>query len=215
MSHTDALTGLRNRRYLQSQLPADLSFYLREVRKPGNEGTVMMIALADLDRFKAVNDEHGHHAGDLVLQQTARLMERQVRTGDYVVRWGGEEFLLVFRPMPWQEAPKIAERLRRAVAQHAFDIGGDAPLHLTASIGFVEYPLFRDNHASPDWQRMVELADRALYVVKHGGRNGWATYRPSHPMRVEDLLAELDHARATGDALPHGIELHRSPKPSG
>jgi diguanylate cyclase (GGDEF)-like protein len=213
MSHTDALTGLRNRRYLQSQLPADLSFYLREVRKPGNEGTVMMLALADLDRFKAVNDDHGHHAGDLVLQQAARLMERQVRTGDYVVRWGGEEFLLVFRPMPWQEAPKIAERLRRAVAQHPFDIGLEAPLHLTVSIGFVEYPLFRDNHAAPDWQRMVELADRALYVVKHDGRNGWATFRPGYPMRVEDMLAELDHARGRG-GLPHGVELQRSPKPS-
>ena len=82
------------------------------------------------------------------------------------------------------------------------------------SIGFVEYPLFRDSHGAPDWQRMVELADRALYTVKHDGRNGWATYRPAYPMRVEDLLAELDHARAVGGGLPHGVELHRSPKAS-
>lgn len=210
MIHTDTLTLLRNRRFLQSQLPADLSFYLREMRKPGNEGMVMMLALVDIDHFKLINDLHGHRAGDLVLQQFARLLERQVRSGDYVVRWGGEEFLLVFRPMPVREATKIAERIRHAIDVFPFDIDSGEPLHVTASLGFVEYPLFREEQLVPDWERMVELADRALYAVKASGRNGWATFRPAQPMPLEALLEALrddvDRALASGR-----VELIRSP----
>jgi diguanylate cyclase (GGDEF)-like protein len=210
MSHTDALTGLRNRRFLHSQLPADLSFYLREVRKPGNEGMVMMLALVDIDHFKAINDRHGHAGGDRVLEQFARVMERQVRSGDYVVRWGGEEFLLVFRPMPRQEAVKIAERVRSAIAAHPFDAGADTPIEVTASIGFIEYPLFRESSGVPDWERMVEVADLALYAVKSSGRDGWATFRPTQPMPLESLLDALrpgvDAALAGGE-----VSLVRSP----
>jgi diguanylate cyclase (GGDEF)-like protein len=210
MSHTDALTGLRNRRFLHGQLPADLSFYLREVRKPGNEGSVMMLALADIDHFKSINDRFGHAAGDLVLQQVARLLEKQVRSGDYVVRWGGEEFLLVFRPMRSEEAPRIAERVRRSVAEHPFDLGQERTLQVTTSIGFIEYPLFLVGPHTPDWQRMVELADRALYAVKASGRNGWATWRPRVAMGLDDVLAELDRAEAEGRA-PADLEFVRGP----
>jgi diguanylate cyclase (GGDEF)-like protein len=213
LSHTDALTGLRNRRFLQSQLPADLSFYLREVRKPGNEGTVMMLAVVDIDHFKTINDRHGHRAGDRVLQQFSRLLERQVRSGDYVVRWGGEEFLLVFRPMPFKEATKIAERVRHAIEDYPFDIEAEAPLRVTASIGFVEYPLFRDTQGVPDWERMVELADLALYAVKSSGRNGWATFRSTRPMPLETLLDEL--RAGVEPALAGGeVELLRSGPPA-
>lgn len=211
MSHTDALTSLRNRRFLASQLPADLAFYLREVRKPGNEGMAMMLAVVDIDHFKLINDRHGHRAGDQVLQQFARLLEQQVRSGDYVVRWGGEEFLLVFRPMPVKESTKIAERVRNAIATFPFDIGSGEPLRVTASIGFVEYPLFREPHRVPDWERMVELADLALYSVKTSGRNGWATFRATQPMALETLLDDVrlgaEQAVASGR-----VELVRSPK---
>ncbi len=209
-SHTDALTGLRNRRFLQGQLPADLAFYVREMRKPGNEGMVMMLALTDIDHFKPVNDRYGHHGGDLVLQQYARVLERQVRSGDYVVRWGGEEFLLVFRPMPLKEAAKIAERIRRAVAEHHFDPGDGGPLRITSSVGFVEYPLFTEYDGAPNWERMVELADLALYTVKSSGRNGWATFRPTAPMRLDTLIEDLKHDTAA--TLASGrVVLHRSP----
>ncbi len=210
MSQTDALTGLRNRRFLHTQLPADLAFYLREMRKPGNEGSVMMLALADIDHFKTINDRYGHRAGDLVLQQFAAVLARLVRSGDYVVRWGGEEFLLVFRPMPWKEAARVAERIRRSVAEHEFDVGSGEPLHLTVSLGFIEYPLFRDAGPTPDWQGMVELADRALYTVKSTGRNGWATYRPTAPMSLDEVLAELDDSAKTGTPARR-VDLARSP----
>ncbi|KFN48894.1 ligand-binding sensor domain-containing diguanylate cyclase [Arenimonas composti] len=176
-SQSDPLTGLRNRRYLASQIPADLAFYSREALRPGARDEVMVFALLDIDHFKAINDRHGHAAGDRVLQQVAQLLNQQVRGGDYVARWGGEEFLLVFRPLPPQHLPVIGERLRAAVAGHRFDIGGAEPLHLTCSVGLVEVPTLRDSRGTPGWEQWVEVADRALYHVKANGRDGWAAFR--------------------------------------
>lgn len=202
MTVTDPLTGLNNRRYLQEQLPVDLAFYDREALKPGGKDVVMVFALIDVDHFKRINDEHGHHAGDLVLQQFGALLKNLVRTGDYVVRWGGEEFLVVFRPMPREMSTRIAERIRKTVEDHTFTIEGGLPLELTASVGFVEYPLFRDNRGPLRWEDMVELADHALYYVKSRGRNGWAALRPTQTTRVETVV---DEVRLHLDALiDHG-----------
>jgi GGDEF domain-containing protein len=91
-SQADLLTGLRNRRYLANQVPVDLSYYAREQARVGADAgeRTLLFALVDIDRFQRINDEHGLRAGDKVLQQFAQLMLRMVRTGDYVVRWGGE-----------------------------------------------------------------------------------------------------------------------------
>src|SRR5699024_8537662 len=94
-SLTDPLTGLRNRRHISAQLPADLAFYDRRLALGEIADEVLVFALLDVDHFKAINDEYGHRAGDLVLQQVAQALTGMVRTGDYVARWGGEEFLLV------------------------------------------------------------------------------------------------------------------------
>jgi diguanylate cyclase (GGDEF)-like protein len=190
-SQTDPLTGLRNRRYLANQIPADIAYYDREIVRRGAPGEVMVFALVDVDHFKAVNDKHGHAAGDRVLQQFAQVLGQLVRTGDYIARWGGEEFLVVFRPMPNRHLPILGERIRSAIANHRFDIGGDEPLRLTCSIGFIECPLFRDARGSLGWEQMVELADRALYHVKAHGRNGWAAYRPLPNADLPGLLAAL------------------------
>ena len=98
-------------------------------------GRPLTVAVADLDGFKLVNDVHGHAAGDRVLQQLAQLLQQKVRVGDYVARWGGEEFLLVFRPLPAGFLPVLGDRLCDAVASHRFDVGAAEPLRLTCSIG--------------------------------------------------------------------------------
>lgn len=202
MTVTDPLTGLHNRRYLQAQLPIDLAFYDRESLREGGDDLVMLFALVDIDHFKRINDEHGHHAGDMVLQQFSGLLKELVRTGDYVVRWGGEEFLLVFRPMQREMSATIAERIRMAVEEYTFTMEGGTPLHVTASIGFVEYPLFRDKRGPLRWEDMVELADHALYYVKLRGRNGWAALRPTTTTRIETVV---DEVRLHLDALlEHG-----------
>lgn len=190
-SQTDPLTGLRNRRYLASQLPKDLAFYGRELRRGIDLGRVLIFAMVDIDHFKKINDTYGHAAGDRVLQQFAGVLLQQVRTGDYVARWGGEEFVLVFRPSRSEYLPLLGERVRSAVAAFPFDIGQDQPLSVTCSLGLVEYPLFFDGQQTLGWEPLMELADRALYRVKHEGRNGWGAYRPAKEVNIPRVLELL------------------------
>jgi diguanylate cyclase (GGDEF)-like protein len=114
-----------------------------------------------------------------------------VRTGDYIARWGGEEFLVVFRPMPNRHLPMLGERICQAVSTHRFDVDSEEPLKLTCSVGFIECPLFRDARGGLGWEQMIELADRALYFVKTRGRNGWAAYRARRDTDLGDLQAAL------------------------
>jgi len=193
-SQTDPLTGLRNRRYLANQIPADLAYYDRERQRTGEYDQVMVFALVDMDFFKRVNDQHGHRAGDQVLLQVAHVLGALARTSDYLARWGGEEFLLVFRPMPGRHLESIGHRICAAISSHDFDIGTDAPLHLTCSVGLSEYPLFRDAQQRLGWEQMVELADAALYWVKQHGRDGWAAFRPTRQTDLPTLMRDLQRS---------------------
>ena len=174
-SYTDPLTGLRNRRYLLNQLPQDLAFYRRSARGSFRSDHILLFLLVDIDHFKRINDSHGHGGGDRVLQQFSTLLGELVRTGDYVTRWGGEEFLIVSRPLSREHAAAYASRICTVVSAHPFDVGAPTPLQLSCSVGFAEYPL-QAAPSSLDWQDLVEIADRALYHVKENGRNGWAAF---------------------------------------
>jgi diguanylate cyclase (GGDEF)-like protein len=188
-SQTDQLTGLRNRRYLVKQIPADLSFYDREQKREGRTDHALLFALVDVDHFKRINDTYGHKAGDELLQQFSARMTRLVRTGDYVVRWGGEEFLLVFRPIPREFVATLGERIRNCVSHEVFDVG--QPVSVTASIGLAEYPQFRSGAQHRGWEQMLELADAALYWVKANGRDGWAALRPTCRTNMDTLASQL------------------------
>lgn len=191
-SLTDPLTGLRNRRYLARQVPADLDYYRRQLTIPPSTDAVVVFAMLDVDHFKQVNDVHGHAAGDRVLEEMARRLQAMVRSGDYVVRWGGEEFLMVFRPMPGSQVVQLGARLVAAVSGAAFDIGEGRSIGLTASVGLSEYPLFQTPAGQPlGWEAMAELADQALYRVKRSGRDGWALFRPTASTRLESLIHDL------------------------
>ncbi|WP_052632723.1 ligand-binding sensor domain-containing diguanylate cyclase [Pseudoxanthomonas suwonensis] len=177
LSFTDPLTGLHNRRYLSRQIPADLSFYERDAAyQAGTE--VVVFALLDVDHFKAINDTHGHAAGDRVLEQLGALLTALVRKGDYVARWGGEEFLLVFRPLPRGSVAQIGTRLCAEIAAHVFELDDGGSHRLTASVGLIESPLFPEVPRLLGWEQMVTLADRALYRAKSAGRHTWAAFRP-------------------------------------
>lgn len=186
-SMTDPLTGVRNRRGIEQQLPKDLAFYARQSLPANTEPPVLLEVLVDVDHFKQVNDFHGHPAGDLVLQQLAEMLKQQVRQADYIARWGGEEFLLIFRPLPSTQVCDLVERIRSQVASYTFQLADGEPLALTVSIGFVEVPLFGVGHVQADWERWLELADQALYEVKSGGRNGWCGYCVTARTRVESV----------------------------
>jgi predicted signal transduction protein with EAL and GGDEF domain len=126
-----------------------------------------------------------------VLQQVSDVLRRQVRSGDYLVRWGGEEFLLVCRPSARQFVPVLGERIRRAIASHRFDLGGNVQVTLTCSIGLSESGMYLNGRHAVGWEQLVELADAALYWVKGNGRDGWAALRPQPDADFPALLDKL------------------------
>lgn len=167
LSVTDALTGLRNRRYIDQTIDADVAAAVRRARTTPGMGLVFM--LVDIDDFKALNDAEGHRAGDAALVAFADILRATCRASDTIARWGGEEFLILCRETSANEAAVLAERVRLAVRDHRF---GSA-LRLTCSIGFAPFP---DARATA-WEHAVARADAALYEAKRQGRNRWVDAR--------------------------------------
>lgn len=190
-SQTDWLTGLKNRRYLYEQLPLDLKAFREHLQTGTAADEVMVFALADLDNFKNVNDTLGHAQGDEVLRQITRHLEETVCSGQLVVRWGGEEFLIVSRPIPRSAVATTVARAQRAVSECAFLGLQDEQLQLTCSIGFAEYPFTADTAEVPDWETLVNIADLALYRAKNDGRNTWIGLRPGPHFNAATLAADL------------------------
>ncbi len=178
-SLTDPLTGLHNRRYLAQNIEADVALAVRRHEQqlraggPPPEGADPVFFLIDIDHFKQVNDEHGHAAGDAVLVQMRERLQQAFRQGDHLVRWGGEEFLIVARGTSRRRAAELAERACAVVAGTPFVLDDGTQLQRTCSVGFVAFPLAPALPAALHWSAVVDLADAALYAVKRGGRNGW------------------------------------------
>ncbi len=189
LSTTDALTGLVNRR-LGARRLADLAM-------PNGARNVLM--LVDVDHFKAINDTHGHAAGDHVLVELARHLKALCRAGDLVARWGGEEFLIACRQPDLVHARAFAERLRAAIAGRAIRLADGASLPLSVSIGFAPFP-FVPGRVDEDWHRVVALADRALYAVKRSGRDAWAGLwnAGDRDVALEDVERDPAAAEAEG-----------------
>ena len=166
-SRTDPLTGLSNRRYLLDHLQQLLTDGI------GND-TALAFLLLDLDAFKGVNDAYGHAAGDSVLVQLSQLLHNVARVDDLLLRWGGEEFLIVLKRVHAEQALETSERIRTRLAAHAFRLGDGRELKLTGSIGFAMHPPTAELRDAVDWELSLALADAALYRVKEWGRNGSA-----------------------------------------
>lgn len=157
-SGRDVLTRLLNRKFLPVVLSRQVA-YARE----SNSG--FAILALDLDFFKRINDDHGHEAGDRVLQQFTTLLLNNSRAGDYLFRLGGEEFLMLLVDITPGDARRVAEKLRLKVAEEAFRLPRGEQIHVTLSIGLAMF----DGH--PDYQQLMRRADEALYQAKNGGRN--------------------------------------------
>ncbi|MDT8999101.1 GGDEF domain-containing protein [Paucibacter sp. APW11] len=154
----DALTQLLNRRFLAPILS-------REVDLCRNTGKQFSVILLDVDHFKRVNDQHGHEAGDRLLQQLANVLVDSIRSGDFLFRYGGEEFLVVGVELNAAQALQVAEKIRLAVQAEPVALGQQQQLTMTVSLGVATH----DGH--PDYQRLIERADQALYRAKAAGRN--------------------------------------------
>ena len=171
-STTDALTGLHNRRYLTQCIAADVAAVHRR-REEGEMDAGICFFMVDLDHFKSVNDTYGHAAGDAVLREVARRLEAVARQSDRLIRWGGEEFLLVARDTSLSEAEALADRLCEAMRAAPFELLPGVRVARTCSVGFAALPLFGARPQAADWSDVVDMADRALYLAKAGGRDGW------------------------------------------
>ncbi|MFP1631377.1 PleD family two-component system response regulator [Zhengella sp. ZM62] len=159
MAVTDPLTGMHNRRYLDTHLQ-------RLYERARTRGRPLSVMMTDLDRFKLVNDTHGHDAGDEVIREFARRIRRHVRGADLACRYGGEEFAIIMPDTPPEIANKVAERLRVQIEGAAFDIGQGRQLDVTVSIGVASL-LGSDESAL----QIMKRADEALYEAKNTGRN--------------------------------------------
>jgi diguanylate cyclase (GGDEF)-like protein len=159
LATTDALTGLLNRRALLDGLH-------RECARSDRHSVPMSLLLLDVDHFKRINDEHGHAAGDAVLQAVARVLTSAARRSDYVARWGGEEFVVALPQTGDAGARIAAERLRRAVASMGVAVGDRGELvRATVSIGAAS--------SGAPWSidALVAAADEAMYAAKARGRD--------------------------------------------
>lgn len=166
LTRQDSLTGLANRRKFDELLSL-------EVGRATRYGRPMSIVMIDLDRFKEINDTHGHQAGDHVLREAAEILRRSVRKQDMVARYGGEEIAILMPETPMPHAALVAERLRIALASAAIPWRGVA-LRVTASFGVIGSP----GMPVVEPAEMVRLADRAMYRAKSLGRNRVALARP-------------------------------------
>lgn len=154
----DTLTQLFNRRFLPSTLK-------REIELCRRRNIAFAILMLDVDHFKQVNDRFGQEAGDRVLQQVASNLMNKVRAGDFVFRYGGEEFLIVLAEVDEAQAMQVAEKVRQRIETSPFLISHERSLQVTVSVGVA----CSDGH--PDYERMIERADGALYRAKREGRN--------------------------------------------
>ena len=151
---TDPLTRLYNRRYFQHVLRNEMD---RFERNP----TPLSLLMFDIDHFKQINDSYGHHSGDIVLSDLVDLIQQCVRKTDVFARWGGEEFMILLPGTTIEGAEFLAEKLRRACANHKFEI----PQQVTISIGIAQYQVFM---SAIDFTKQT---DQALYFAKQKGRN--------------------------------------------
>ena len=155
----DPLTNLYNRRYLENILTPLISGAYRR-------GEKLAFLMIDMDYFKKVNDTYGHKAGDMILAELARILISTVRKSDIIIRYGGEEFLVILQNLKNEnDAIEVAEKIRKAVASHEFDTEKEK-IHKTVSIGISIFP----THCKQGWE-CIKYADMALYYAKNHGRN--------------------------------------------
>jgi two-component system, cell cycle response regulator len=162
---TDFLTGWHNRRYLHARLKEELS-------RAQREGTGLACLLIDLDRFKQINDQHGHLAGDVALREAAQRVDAHIRGSDAAARFGGDEFVVLAPGIAIEQAVALAERIRSTVCERALEISPNVRIHLTVSIGVAGITLPREPvDLKAAAERLLSDADAALYRAKQLGRN--------------------------------------------
>ena len=194
-SVTDALTGLRNRRYLEQVMLAEVARVERRVvesahagvAEAGDSSQLMFFMMIDLDGFKHINDTHGHHAGDEALVQVKDILLECCRQSDSVIRWGGDEFMVIGHASGFFGAKVLAERVREGIATHRFKVAGVHYCSMTASVGLAPFPFCEHRVGFSHWEQVAAVADQCAYLAKTNGRNAWVSVSGTLSTQLEDL----------------------------
>jgi diguanylate cyclase (GGDEF)-like protein len=190
ISQTDGLTQIPNRRALEEKLD-EFWAHSQRLHEP------LSVVMCDIDKFKSVNDNHGHQVGDIVLKEFAALLKDAVREIDRVGRYGGEEFLLLLPGTPLDSATTFAERLREIAKEHTFSFeGGTLSRTMSCGVAAWPHPEIRDQDA------LLKAADDALYVAKESGRDRVVRYDSaefnSHTEREQASSGDKSQSRGEG-----------------
>ena len=222
-SLSDPLTGLRNRRFVFEEVSRDLEVVRRRTddEQQGvsqSDAADLIFMMIDLDNFKPINDTYGHAAGDQMLLEVRDALLSTCRRSDFVIRWGGDEFLVIAKQTKPMEAEALAERIRKKVAETNFAVGDGQIVRTTCSIGFAAYPLFRAQLDESGLDQIIGLADGLMYESKRR-RNAWTgMFTPSEATTSYDVAdGELEptsllfRAKRAGKLLTHSPEAEMKP----
>ncbi len=213
ISYTDPLTGVWNRRYLEEILAAESGQVLRnyertrgsDIRNMDHRDLIFL--MVDVDFFKQVNDLHGHPAGDRMLQLVAERLTRVVRKSDVLVRWGGEEFLIMSRSADASGTTAFCDRILDVMASEAFDLGHGVRVRKTCSVGWAPFPWSRHAYEAICAEEVIELADTALYRAKAGGRNQGIGILPGEGAIAVPHAITLQALRNDTGVLTHVVKV--------
>jgi diguanylate cyclase (GGDEF)-like protein len=190
-SVTDALTGLRNRRFVDEHMEAEIS-KLRRKQFATVEGRetpeLLFLMMIDLDGFKYINDQFGHQAGDQALLGVKDRLLGICRKSDVVIRWGGDEFLVVGHAANLYGIEQFAEKIRLRLSSTPYDVGGGNEGLLSGSIGVAPLPFVEANLDFVPWEQISRVADAAAYLAKDSGRDAWVCVSGNARCRAEDLI---------------------------
>ncbi|NND58923.1 MAG: diguanylate cyclase, partial [Gammaproteobacteria bacterium] len=195
-SHTDALTGLRNRRYLFEEISRDIDLVKRQFdsdpkgRRRACNGDIVFIVV-DLDNFKPVNDTLGHEVGDKLLLAVCDSLVSSCRSSDIIIRWGGDEFLVVARETSRAEATQLAERIRAGVENCRVELRNGKAAVTTCSLGLAAYPFLPERVDLLSWQQTLSIADIAMYRAKAERNSYCGIYGASWAGTGDALLEQL------------------------
>lgn len=204
-STTDPLTGIRNRRFFTSNIQRDVAQSIRahiEGADPSRRDLIFYVI--DLDNFKKVNDLYGHDGGDRVLIEAARRISSAIRSTDLLIRWGGEEFLVVSRNADRSQAATLANRVLDAFRTKPFVIdASEQTKEQTCSIGWAAFPWFEDDVRAISYEGVIKFADRGLYRAKKAGKNQAVGMIPSG-----EGASVVPTAESLSDALLNSEPAH-------